>query len=395
VSTEPPDPFGNAVGRWYYVLARGLCERGHHVRWLSAYDNEEFATRARTFLAGLQGLDLSLYRYPIRNWFQRKRRTLRQPYSYFISEGLRAALAQELGRGYDILHLEPTWAGWLGLGAPRAVLSVLSLACVDFSGAFGLGPRLATSAALMKLTERRIVSGFRTIRALSARDCEVLKRLNPNARVALIPFALDDSLYEFSTEEPKAPTIGLIGNMDWFPTRSATIRLLETIWPRVKGAVDGLRVLVGGWGARRALNKYLSDPDIAILENLPSAESFFRRLSLLVFPLRRGSGTKVKVLEAMAYGVPVVTTNEGIEGIEAVDGVHAAVADDDDGLSLQIRELMTNRERRQAIRLAARRLIEENHSPSAILPKIESLYREIIQSTSGDVGEPPGGLSTA
>jgi glycosyltransferase involved in cell wall biosynthesis len=198
--------------------------------------------------------------------------------------------------------------------------------------------------------------------------------MNPNAKVVFIPLAIDHRLYPFSTREPEIPTIGVIGNMNWGPTRMASARLLTDIWPLVKGKVHGLRLMIAGWGARRMFTQYLRDPDITILEDLPEAEPYFRRLSLLVFPLTLGSGTKVKVQEAMAYGVPVVTTEEGIHGIQAKAGVHAALGNDDETLAHLIVELMRNREARHTMRLAARKLIEEKHSPEPILKQIASLF---------------------
>lgn len=384
VSTEPPDPYGNAGGRWYYVLAKGLSQGGHQVRWLSAYKDSQSVSRAQAYLAGQDGLDLVFYPYPKVSWVRGKLRTLRRPYSHFISEDLRSSLGDTIRSGYDILHLEPTWAGWLGISVPRTVLSVHSLACVDLGGAASLLPGLVRSSAMMRLTERYIISRSPTIRVLSRRDSQVVRELNPVARVALIPFALDHRLYRFSADEPRTATIGLIGSMAWHPTRSAAVRLLKSVWPRVKERVQGLKLLVAGWGARQALAKYVEKPDVAILDNLPDAEPFFRQLSLLIFPLRRGSGTKVKVLEAMAYGVPVVTTHEGIEGIEAVDGIHAAIADDDDVLATRVADLMGNREARQAMRLAARDLIVERHSPASVLPQIRSLYESVLYSSDSN-----------
>jgi glycosyltransferase involved in cell wall biosynthesis len=182
---------------------------------------------------------------------------------------------------------------------------------------------------MMKWAERRIISNHRTIRGLSIRDCEVMRRMNPNAQIATIPLAIDPSLYDFSSQEPEAPTIGLIGSMNWGPTRMACARLLTVIWPLVKKRMPGLRLLIAGWGAREAFADHLSERDVTILEDVPEVETCFRKLSLLVFPLPLGSGIKVKVLEAMAYGVPVVTTDEGIRGIRRVWGSRCFANDDE------------------------------------------------------------------
>src|SRR5690242_196561 len=132
VSTEPPDPFGNAAGRWYYALAKGLCGRGHHVNWLAAYTRESSADSARTRFKD-SAVSLSLYPYPVHSGWVSKWHTLRRPYSYFISPELVRDLKATLDRGYDVLHLEQTWAGWLGATLPRTLLSVHWLACIDLA----------------------------------------------------------------------------------------------------------------------------------------------------------------------------------------------------------------------------------------------------------------------
>ena len=86
---------------------------------------------------------------------------------------------------------------------------------------------------------------------------------------------------------------------------------------------------------------------------------------------------KVKVLEAMAYGIPVVTTGEGIEGIAAADGIHAAIVDEDDAFADRIVWLVEDQAARRQMRLAARRLVEEEYSPGPVLTEIERAYEEL------------------
>ncbi len=379
VTTEPPDPFGNAVGRWYYVLAKGLSERGHRVRWLAAYTQESSAARAQARLHH-PNLQLKFYPYPTRPWLIRKWETLRRPYAYFISDTLARDLEVELKRGYDVLHLEPTWAGYLGIGIPRSCVSILALARIDCSNRVPRSFRDLVSTALMKWAERYIITRFRAIRVLTLRDGRIVHTLNPGARIFTIPLAIDPILYPFETTELQQPTIGLIGSMSWHPTREAAIRLLTSIWPRVKARANDARLLIVGWTARHSLSQFLDLPDVTILEDVPEAEPYFRQLSVLAYPVVNGSGMKVKVLEAMAYGVPVVTTTEGIEGIAAADGVHAFLSDDDHVFADKVLELLREKEARQEIQLAARRLVEELYSPGPTLSQVERMYQEISHS---------------
>jgi len=381
VSTEAPDPFGNAIGRWHYVLAKGLCDRGHRVRWLAACNDEIHARRANALFAG-SPLDLRLYPYATRNSLVRKLKTIRRPYSYLFAGRLEHDLRSELKKGYDVLDLEHTWTGWLGIGVPRTLLSVLALAKIDLPPTVSSSLKGAVAGVLMRRTERHLISHFNNIRVLTSRDARVVEGLNHEARITTIPLALDTSLYPFSVEGPATETVGLIGSMDWQPTRSAAIRLLTSIWPRVRAKKRGAKLLIVGWRARKSLARFLDMPDVTVLEDVPVSEPFFRKLSVLAYPAIAASGMQVKVLEAMAYGVPIVTTSEGIEGIDAVDGIHAFITDEDESLADRIASLLGADETGLEMRIAARRLLEDRYSPGPIVSQIEDLYHEI--SEAGD-----------
>jgi glycosyltransferase involved in cell wall biosynthesis len=87
---------------------------------------------------------------------------------------------------------------------------------------------------------------------------------------------------------------------------------------------------------------------------------------------------KVKVMEAMAYGVPVVTTWEGVEGIDYQNGRECWVAETDEELAGKVCHLLEDSAERQQMRDAARRLIEERYSPRPVVDKMIAVYRQLI-----------------
>jgi glycosyltransferase involved in cell wall biosynthesis len=106
-----------------------------------------------------------------------------------------------------------------------------------------------------------------------------------------------------------------------------------------------------------------------------SARELFRRLSLLLFPLARGSGMKVKTLEAMASGVPVVTTAAGAEGIEPSDGV--VVRERPDELAAAASELLADPQARRERGAAARADFERLYAPRPATAPLVELYRRM------------------
>jgi glycosyltransferase involved in cell wall biosynthesis len=373
---EPPLPFGNAAARWYYVLLRGLAARGHRVTAYAACSAAADMEAARD-LFPQPAYDLRCHAFPQRRGLGAKFETWRRPYSYMFGPGLKRDLAATLAGGFDVLHLEQLWCGWLGLGhRDRALLNVHHLVAIDLEDArpttwHGRWARRAAAA-----TERRLIRAFRHVRSCSPRLVPVIRRWNPVAEVTTVPVGIDPGQYEYipDSRRPAEPVISLIGSMSWHPGHSAAVRLLTRLWPAIRRRVPAARVQIVGWKARSALRDFLSEPGVAIEENVPDIRPYFERTGVLLYAPARGSGMKIKVLEALAFGVPVVTTSEGVEGLPAEDGVHAGVCDDDDGLVERAVRVLTDPRAQNRQRAAGRQLVERHCGPEATLDGIEAIY---------------------
>src|SRR5205085_10354562 len=105
---------------------------------------------------------------------------------------------------------------------------------------------------------------------------------------------------------------------------------------------------------------------------------YFCSIDVLLYAPEHGSGMKVKVLETFALGVPVVTNEQGVEGLPAKDGTHAGICNDDRGLVDRTVALLCSRERRARQRTEARRLIESHCGPKSVVDSLEALYAGVI-----------------
>jgi len=166
--------------------------------------------------------------------------------------------------------------------------------------------------------------------------------------------------------------------MNWYPSYSAAVRLLTRLLPAIRAKLPEVQVFIVGWHARAALRAFLPVPGVEVLENVSDTRPFFENSSLLLYAPERGSGMKVKVLEAFAYGVPVVTTSEGIEGLPAQDGIHAGISDEDAGLVEQALLLLKNPARQESRRRAARALVEQHCHPRVVLDGVERCYEDML-----------------
>jgi glycosyltransferase involved in cell wall biosynthesis len=233
-------------------------------------------------------------------------------------------------------------------------------------------------------SELRLLRRFRHVRVLTPQLAEVVRRINPRADVWTIPIALDPASYPvFPNHRSSGRTVGLIAGMRWEHSRRAAERLVTAIWPRVRRRMPDARLLIAGWGAAEVLAAHLNEPGIEICQDVADVTDFFRGLMVLAYPLPFGGGLKGKVLEAMAYGVPVVTTSAGISGIAATPGVHAFVEDDNEMFAESVVELLGNVGLRRRMADAARALVEERYSPGPVVSQFEALYRAIGSAPAG------------
>ena len=378
---EAPIPFGNAAARWYYVLYAN-SSRGHRVVAFAAcsksteIDEREDSSRAATTCAvirsGPQGS-------------RRETRNAPQPYSYMFSTELKRDLDAELARGFDVLHPEQLWTGWLGIAhRDRALVNVHHLVWIDLEQTSPPTLRARFDRWQMFRAERKLVGRLRHFRSCSPRLVPEMLAVNPNARITSVPVGIDPTLYTFIPDDRRTrePIVSVIGTMGWYPTHSAAVRLMTRLWPEIKKRVPAARVQLVGWGAKAALADYLSLPDVEIAENVADTRPYFERTAVMLYAPGRGSGMKIKILEALGYGVPVVTTSEGVEGLPAVDGLHAGICEDDAGLIERAARLLQDPETQNRHRHAARTLLEEHCGPKPTVDAIEAIYANVLAGNS-------------
>ncbi len=380
VLMDPPLPFGTAAARWYYVLLQQLAARGHEVTAFIACRSEQDIAATGAYFPP-EKHDFRFYTAKPGGGLAAKLASLRQPYSYLFRGAFLRDLRRELDSGFDVLHLEQLWSGWAGRGYEgKSLLNVHYSLAVDQEGFTPptLRDRLLWRRAYQ--AERHLLRRFPRIRTLTPRLSALTRAVNPGAEIHTVPLGIDADLYPFPPPErdPDAPpTIGLVGSFNWIPSQSAGYRLLTRLWPEIKRTVPGVRLLMVGRAARSIFEAFTGWPDVTIVEDVPDILPYFNQLDVLLYAPPRGTGMKVKILEAFALGVPVVTNSEGIEGLPAQDGFNLAVADDDTGLIERSVQLLRDPDLRRAQSLAARQVLQYYCAPAAVADAMDCLHRRI------------------
>lgn len=358
VLTQPPLPEGGAPGKVAIGLLRGLAAHGVDVHALAA--RQHFA------LAGEVPADLRVEVVPVEPPGPLRARIgrFRRPRGELAGSRL-AERVREAARDADVVHLEETETAWLdrGVSVPSLVhLHYLIRNDRDLGYPWQKSFREVLETSL---AERAAMRRHRHLVASSPFVADEMRRHAPHAEVVLAPLTLDPALYERAPLD--GATAGILGTAAWPTTAAAMRELALRVWPLVRARVPDARLLVAGRGTD-ALG--IRGEGVEVLGEVPSASELLRRLSVLLFPLRRGSGVKVKVLEAVACGVPVVTTRRGAEGIEAGDGI--VIREEPEELADAAVQLLTDRDLRIRSGEAGRAAFAARYSPApATLPLVE------------------------
>ncbi len=378
VLPDAPLPTGSAAGRWYYHLAATLPTLTETLDVFYIYDSEAQAAQVRELLG--DGPNISGF---VRGTAKSKLASAREPYRYHFSDAMTSALENRLLEPYDVLHLEQLWTGWIGLAhKARSLLNVHYLFCIDLKRApySSFKDRLLRQRSLQ--SEKELLRSFPFLTTVTGRLEKEVATIAPVASVQTLPFAFDVARYEPKTAATgESLTVGLVGSFNWFPTLSAARRLVSNIWPHIKKAVPEARLSLIG----RSANDFqlpADSSDIQIFADVDDIEEFFKTLDVMVYAPDDSSGIKVKVLEAMAWGVPVVGNGAAFEGLSVTDGENVGLSETDEGLCSRAVKVLTDRNHARSIREEARRLVDEHYATNGTLTTLLTMY-ESIRDTAG------------
>ncbi len=296
-------------------------------------------------------------------------------------------LAQER---FDVVHAEQLQALPQALppARARALPVVLRAQNVESSlwAAAGAGPLWAWEARRLAAWEGRAVASVDATAALTAVDAAALSRLataagSPGARVIELaaPFAAD--LAAGPQGLPGEPAVVILGSLGWRPNQDALAWFADRIWPAVRASLPQARLHVFGvTAAGRAATAAGAGPvpggeGIEWHAAPDDSSAAFAAGSVHVVPLRFGSGVRMKVLEAWARGVPVVTTPQGAAGLDARDGVELLVARDAASFAAALKRLRDEPLLASCLVRGGHAALRQRHDPATLAQRLLDIYR--------------------
>jgi glycosyltransferase involved in cell wall biosynthesis len=203
-------------------------------------------------------------------------------------------------------------------------------------------------------------------------DALAVRQLVPAARLEVVPNGVEAP--PAPTSPPAEPVLGFHGSFQAAHNVDAARVLVEQVLPRVRAVFPDTRVLLIGRHPNDVVRR-LSGPAVELRADVADATAELRDAAVYVAPLVSGSGLKNKVLEAMAAGRPVVTTQLGAAGIGGGDGL--TVADSVDAVADAVISLLGDRARREAAGTAGRRRVEREFTWARSAERIEQIWQDV------------------
>ncbi len=307
--------------------------------------------------------------------------------------GMHRALITELETSsYDLLQVEwPYMASYAmaDLGIPTAlithdVFSVSLARRAELQKQSRARAHLQEQARRWRTYEAVIYPRFSLVAAMSRTDAVWIHERAPQARVILSPNGVDVRGIQPGAVRDRARHLLFVGSPTHEPNLDAACWLLTVIWPQLRARAPHLTLTLVNLDHPRVRACTVGSQGVHITGRVADVLPFYRQADIALAPIRAGSGTRLKILEAFAAGVPVVSTTLGCEGLEVLPGRHVEIADDATTFVTTVLALLESPGRRQALAQAARALVEAQYDWRRIVDRLDEAYKSVCSENKDD-----------
>lgn len=251
-------------------------------------------------------------------------------------------------------------------------------------------PAIALEALKMRLFEPQAWSHSTLVGVMSDVDASIIRRATPGVPTALTPNGVDVDYFKPTGARREPDSAVFMGDYKYFPNTDAVLYFAREIMPLIRKERPDFTLTLLGKDPPPALVALGKDAHsgVRVLGLVDDTRPYLNRATVFVCPLRTGSGTRFKILEALACGCPVVSTALGAEGLGATDRRHMLIADEPEAFAKAVLSLLSNPEEATRLGRHGHSWVMERHSWGRSAALLADAYLALIGSEDMTVASP-------
>lgn len=213
--------------------------------------------------------------------------------------------------------------------------------------------------------------------AVSEEDKSLIEARSGAKGIAVVPNGVDCDYFTPQDGFIKPFSLVFTGSLDWLPNEDGLMYFFSEIYPLIKRKKAHVNITIVGRNPSLKLRKIASkDDSIALRGRVDDVRPYVAQSQVFIVPLRIGGGTRLKILEAMAMGKPVVSTTIGAEGLAVTDGDDILLADNPGDFAKYIIELFENSEKRESLAISGRKLVEGKYDWGKVAQELDKVWKD-------------------
>lgn len=311
-------------------------------------------------------------------------------YETYNNRQMRKYLRTELANRYDLIHLEPgyVWASLPRTNTPVIVSehNIEHEVYQKFADHFRLPlfrPLMHWDVAKMDSWEHRIWKAAAQVTAASDDDRDYIRGVVDKSKITVVKNGVDTKQFSFHPKKTISfshPVFLYAGAFRWIQNIDAAEYLLGSVWPLMRATYPKATLRIVGKNPPPRLRN-LAAGGVSFLEFVEDIHKEYISADIFLAPIRVGGGTKYKIIESMASGLPVVTTPVGAGGINIHGGKEVWIAQTPEEILDRVHDIIRGTTRKNALK-RARKLVEDNYNWEHIADTLDGVWKKTYEKTN-------------
>ena len=386
-----------------YNLLRRIAQQ--HEIWLACVldttDYVPILTHLKEFCCGVEAVDIKkqhpLVHLPGLIWYALTGKPLELKFTYSRELAIRIrSLAEK--ENFDVIEIQHSFMAMYIDAIPRAakrktILTFHNVIWKQYENIFRYERRLVDKirqwifSKMMRKWEPKYALKFARCIAVSNTDKDLLISDQPDLHVDIVANGVDAKGYMPLPPCGDPRTLMFVGKMSYSPCIDAVLYFYEEILPLIQSKIDDVEFWVVGREPPPEVLSLNGKNGAHVTGYVNDVMPYYANSAICVVPLRSGGGTRLKILEAMALGRPVVSSTIGCEGLDVTNGKNILIADDPETFAQKTIQLLKDQELYQRIATEARQLVEMNYDWDILAGRLLKIYDELPTDSQPFVGQ--------